>query len=53
MENLTYENIAIVSEAMLKIAYNFWPCIVFFIGYCVYESCFLKPNYKRVKNEVR
>ena len=40
MENLTYENITIVSQAMLKVAYNFWPCIVLFAGFCVYETWF-------------
>tara|TARA_B000000557_G_C20376594_1_gene276188 strand:+ start:73 stop:234 length:162 start_codon:yes stop_codon:yes gene_type:complete len=53
MENLTYENITIVSQAMLKIAYNFWPCIALFVGYCIYETWFMKPAPKRVKNEVR
>ena len=53
MKNLTYENVAIVSEAMLKIAYNFWPCIAFAVGYCIYETWFMKSSYKKAKNEVR
>ncbi len=49
MENLTYENIMIVNQAMLKIAYNFWPCIALFVGYCVYETWFMKPARVRAK----
>ena len=53
MENLTYENIMIAGTAMAKIAYNFWPCVVLFAGFCVYETWFTNPRYKRVRNETR
>tara|TARA_B100000683_G_C12126002_1_gene405536 strand:- start:39 stop:179 length:141 start_codon:yes stop_codon:yes gene_type:complete len=41
MENLTYENFMIAGEAMLKITYNFWPVVVFCIGYAIYETYLL------------
>ena len=44
MENFTYDNIMLVSLAMLKIAYNFWPVIVFIIGYAVWETYFLRAR---------
>ena len=53
MKNLTYENITIVSQAMLKIAYNFWPCIVLFAGYCVYETWFMNASHRKTRNEVQ
>lgn len=37
MENYTAENFEIVGLAMLKMAYNFWPIIVFAVCYAVWE----------------
>ena len=44
MENLTHENFMIVAEAMLKITYNFWPVVVFCVGYAIYETYLLKGS---------
>jgi hypothetical protein len=49
MENLTnIEDWIIVGRAMAKIAYNFWPCIAIFIGYCVYETFFMEKTQDEV-----
>lgn len=37
MENWTVENFEIVGLGMLKMAYNFWPVILFMIAYCIWE----------------
>ena len=45
MENVTnIENWIIVGQAMAQIAYNFWPCILLFVGYCIYETFFMGAN---------
>ena len=50
MENWTVDNFYIVGLAMLKIAYNFWPVIVFCIGYALWET-YTTP--KRVRSKSR
>jgi len=45
LENLTnIENWIIVGKAMIQITYNFWPCVALFMGYCVYETFFMKEE---------
>ena len=58
MENWTVDNFYIVGLAMLKIAYNFWPVIVFIIAYAVWETYILNArpksktaNKQRVKSQ--
>ena len=46
MQQLTTENLLIVGEAMLKIAFNFWPVIVFIIAYAVWETYVLNARPK-------
>ena len=43
MENWTADNFTLVALAMLKIAYNFWPVIVFAIGYGIWETMDQRP----------
>ncbi len=49
MENWTVDNFYIVGLAMLKIAYNFWPVIVFCIGYAMWETYISRA---RVKSKI-
>lgn len=52
MENWTVENFEIVGLAMMKMAYNFWPIIVFAIGYGIWEAIW-KPFDRRARPKIR
>lgn len=34
----------IAARAMLQIMINFWPVVALFVGYCVYETYFMKAG---------
>ena len=53
MENMTSDNLYICMLAMLKIAYNFWPCIAFVIGYAVWETVTTRQVPARVRLKSR
>ena len=49
MENLTYDNALLVTLVLGKVAYNFWPCIAFMIGYAIWETVTTRDNLVRVR----
>ena len=51
VENMTSDNLYICMLAMLKIAYNFWPCIAFMVGFCIWEHLQERPARVRLKTE--
>ena len=51
MENYTAENFEIVGQAMLKMAYNFWPVILFAVMYAVWETKVYSPSRVRPKSK--
>jgi len=52
MENYTAENFEIVGQAMLKMAYNFWPIIVFVIVYALWEALW-KPFERHARPKIK
>ena len=52
MENWTAENFEIVGLALIKMAYNFWPIIVFVVGYALWEVIY-RPFDSRARPKIR
>ena len=49
VDNLTLDNTLLVLEAFGVIALNFWPCIVFAVGYCIWETMVMQNTTSRVR----
>jgi hypothetical protein len=51
VEALTLDSYMLCLQVMAKVAYNFWPCIAFMLGYCIWEHLQERSTRVRIKTE--